>query len=90
MNAEEIFVKLGKIHYNIYHDTEKYRQFTIDTMDDIIDEILIAKQGFDSCLTIEDLIETFKYKIKSIMGICDSRLLDYKIFEEILDLLENS
>lgn len=90
MEADELLSKLQNIDSNLYYDMGKYRQFTIDTVNDIIDELDQWIQGLEPCLTIEDLIGSFHYKIKSIMDICDSRLLDYKIFEEILDLLENS
>lgn len=39
-------------------------------------------------LTDEELIDSFIYKIKTIMGICDPHLLDYKIFEELLYLMK--
>lgn len=90
METSELLSKLQDINSRLYYDMEKYHQFTIDTVDDIMDELGGYIQGLEPCLTIEDLIGNFKYKIKSIMGICDSRLLDYTIFEEILDLLENS
>lgn len=90
METSELLRKLQDIDSRLYYDMGKYHQFTIDTVDDIMDELGGYIQGLEPCLTIEDLIGSFKYKIKNIMGICDSRLLDYTIFEEILDLLENS
>lgn len=88
MTAKELLSKVEDIESKLYYDMGKYRLFTIDTVDDIIDELNNHIQEPSQVLTDEDVIGSFIYKIESIMGICDSSLLDYQIFEELLYLMK--
>lgn len=88
MTAKELLSKVEDIELKLYYDMGKYRQFTIDTIDDIIDELDNHLQEPFQVLTDEDLVGSLIYRIKCIMGICDPRLLDYNIFEELLYLMK--
>lgn len=88
MTAKELLSKVEDIESKLYYDMGKYRQFTIDTVNDIIDELNNHIQEPSQVLTDEDVIGSLIYKIESIMGICDSSLLDYQIFEELLYLMK--
>lgn len=88
MTAKELLSKVEELESKLYYDMEKYRQFTIDTVEDIIDELDNHIIDLFQVLTDEELIDSFIYKIKTIMGICDPHLLDYKIFEELLYLMK--
>lgn len=90
MTAKELLSKIEDIESKLYYDMGKYRQFTIDTICDIIDELDNHIIEPSQVLTDEEVIDSFIYKIKSIMGICDPHLLDYKIFEELLYLMEEN
>lgn len=39
MTAKELLSKVEEVESKLYYDMGKYRQFTIDTVDDIIDEL---------------------------------------------------
>lgn len=88
MTAKELLSKVEDIELKLYYDMGKYRQFTIDTIDDILDELDNHLQEPFQVLTDEDLVGSLIYRIKSIMGICDPRLWDYDIFEELLYLMK--
>lgn len=88
MTAKELLSKVEDIELKLYYDMGKYRQFTIDTIDDILDELNNHLQEPFQVLTDDDLVGSLIYRIKSIMEICDSRLLDYNIFEELLYLMK--
>ena len=88
MTAKELLSKVEDIELKLYYDMGKYRQFTIDTIDDILDELDNHLQEPFQVLTDEDLVGSLIYRIKCIMGICDPRLLDYNIFEELLYLMK--
>lgn len=88
MTAKELLSKVEDIESKLYYDMGKYRQFTIDTVNDIIDELNNHIQEPFQVLTDEDVIGSLIYKIENIMGICDSSLLDYQIFEELLYLMK--
>lgn len=88
MTAKELLSEVEDIESKLYYDMGKYRQFTIDTVDDIIDELNNHIQEPSQVLTDEDVIGSLIYKIESIMKICDSSLLDYQIFEELLYLMK--
>lgn len=88
MTAKELLSKVEEVESKLYYDMGKYRQFTIDTVDDIIDELNNHIQEPSQVLTDEDVIGSLIYKIESIMRICDSSLLDYQIFEELLYLMK--
>lgn len=88
METSELLSKLQDIDSRLYYDMGKYHQFTIDTVDDIIDELNNHIQEPSQVLTDEDVIGSLIYKIENIMGICDPRLLDYNIFEELLYLMK--
>lgn len=90
MTAKKLLSKVEDIESKIYYDVGKYRQFTIDTVDDIIDELNNHIINTFQILTDEDVIGSLRYRIKSIMDICDSRLLDYRIFEELLYLMKEN
>lgn len=86
MTAKELLSKVENIYSDMYKG--KYRQFTIDTVEDVIDELYNHITDSFQVLTDEDVIGSLIYKIESIMGICDSSLLDYQIFEELLYLMK--
>lgn len=88
MTAKELLSEVEDIESKLYYDMGKYRQFTIDTVADIIDELNNHIQEPSQFLTDEYVIGSLIYKIENIMGICDSRLLDYQIFEELLYLMK--
>lgn len=88
MTAKELLSKVEEVESKLYYDMGKYRQFTIDTIDDIIDELDNHITEPFQVLTDDDLVGSLIYRIKSIMGICDSSLLDYQIFEELLYLMK--
>lgn len=88
MTAKELLSKVEELESKLYYDMGKYRQFTIDTVEDIIYELDNHIIDIFQVLTDEELIDSFIYKIKTIMGICDPHLLDYKIFEELLYLMK--
>lgn len=88
MTAKELLSKVEDLESKLYYDMGKYRQFTIDTVADIIDELNNHIQDPSQFLTDEYVIGSLIYKIENIMGICDSRLLDYQIFEELLYLMK--
>lgn len=88
MTAKELLSKVEDIDLKLYYNMGEYRQFTIDTIDDILDELNNHLQEPFQVLTDDDLVGSLIYRIKSIMGICDPRLLDYNIFEELLYLMK--
>ena len=71
MTAKELLSKVEDIELKLYYDMGKYRQFTIDTIDDILDELDNHLQEPFQVLTDDDLVGSLIYRIKSIMGICD-------------------
>ena len=88
MTAKELLSKVEEVESKLYYDMGKYRQFTIDTIDDIIDDLNNHNQELFQVLSDEEVVGSLIYKIECIMGICDSSLLDYQIFEELLYLMK--
>lgn len=90
MTAKELLSKIKEVESKLYYDMGKYQQFTIDTICDIIDELDNHIIEPFQVLTDEEVIGSLIYKIKSIMGICDPHLFDYKIFEDLLYLMKKN
>lgn len=88
MTAKELLSKVENIYSDMYKG--KYRQFTIDTVEDVIDELYNHITDSFQVLTDEEVIGSLIYKIETIMEICDQHMLDYKIFEELLYLMEEN
>lgn len=88
MTAKELLSKVEELESKLYYDMGKYRQFTIDTIDDIVDDLNSHNQELFQVLRDEEVIDSIIYKVKGILGICDPHLLDYKIFEELLYLMK--
>lgn len=88
MTAKELLSKVEELESKLYYDMGKYRQFTIDTIDDIVDDLNSHNQELFQVLRDEEVIDSIIYKVKGILGICDPHLLDYKIFEELLYLIK--
>lgn len=90
MTAKELLSKVEELESKLYYDMGKYRQFTIDTIDDIVDDLNSHNQELFQVLRDEEVIDSIIYKVKGILGICDPHLLDYKIFEELLYLMKEN
>lgn len=90
MTTKELLSKVEDIETKLYYDMGKYRQFTIDTIDDIVDDLNNHNQELFQVLRDEEVIDSIIYKVRGILGICDPHLLDYKIFEELLYLMEEN
>lgn len=88
MTAKELLSKVEEVESKLYYDMGKYRQFTIDTIDDIVDDLNSHNQELFQVLRDEEVIDSIIYKVKGILGICDPHLLDYKIFEELFYLIK--
>lgn len=88
MTTKELLSKVEDIETKLYYDMGKYRQFTIDTIDDIVDDLNNHNQELFQVLRDEEVIDSIIYKVRGILGICDPHLLDYKIFEELLYLMK--
>lgn len=90
MTAKELLSKVEEVESELYYDMGKYRQFTIDTIDDIIDDLNNHNQELFQVLSDEEVVGSAIYKVKNIIEICDLHLLDYKIFEELLYLMKEN
>lgn len=90
MTAKELLSKVEEVESKLYYDMGKYRQFTIDTIDDIIDDLNNHNQELFQVLSDEEVVGSAIYKVKNIIEICDPHLLDYKIFEELLYLMKEN
>lgn len=88
MTTKELLSKVEDIETKLYYDMGKYRQFTIDTIDDIVDDLNNHNQELFQVLRDEEVIDSIIYKVRGILGICDPHLLDYQIFEELLYLMK--
>ena len=67
MTVKELLSKVEDIESKLYYDMGKYRQFTIDTIDDILDELNNHLQEPFQVLTDDDLVGSLIYRIKCIM-----------------------
>ena len=87
--------KIYEIDHELYYRMGKYTQFTIDLVEKIREELEQNKEehsqdGNDERpLSLDTLLGALSYNVSNALEICDKTLDDYKILQEMKNILEN-
>ena len=84
--VSELIDEFEKIENEVFYSSD-YHQFTIDFIQNSIEELEYFKQG-ESENYFEDIIGSLMYKVNCAIEICDHSNKDYYILIAIYDLLE--
>ena len=87
--------KIYEIDHELYYRMGKYTQFTIDFVEKIREELEQNKEehsqdGNDERpLSLDTLLGALSYNVSNALEICDKTLDDYKILQELKNILDD-
>ena len=88
MTPRALLTELKALDNDIYYQMGRYKQYTIDFINDLCEELEEFIEGnFLGVLDFSELKGSLIYHISSVMEICDKELLDYEIFKKAYSII---
>ena len=87
--------QIYEVDHKVYYGMGKYTQFTIDLVEKIREELEQNKEehsqdGNDERpLSLDTLLGALSYNVSNALEICDKTLDDYKILQELKNILDD-
>ena len=88
-------VQIYEVDHKVYYGMGKYTQFTIDLVEKIREELEQSKEEHsqerndERLLSLDTLLEELSYNVSNALEICDKTLDDYKILQELKNILDD-
>ena len=80
---EKLLTEMEAIDSYVYNHMGSLKQFTIDMIQGIIEELNDENVG----LSEQEVIGSLSYRVNTALEICDKNLPDYNILDEIDDTI---
>ena len=84
--------KIYEIDHELYYRMGKYTQFTIDLVEEIREKLEQNKEDHihdERPLSLDTLLGALSYNVSNALEICDKTLDDYKILQELKNILDD-
>ena len=84
--------QIYEVDYKVYYGMGKYTQFTIDLVEKIREELEQNKEEHihdERQLSLDTLLGSLSYNVSNALEICDKTLDDYKILQELKNILDD-
>ena len=94
-NHQYYFDQIYEVDHKVYYGMGKYTQFTIDLVEKIREELEQNKEEHsqdrndERPLSLDTLLGALSYNVSNALEICDKTLDDYKILQELKNILDD-
>ena len=91
-NHQYYLDQIYEVDQKVYYGMGKYTQFTIDLVEKIREELEQNKEEHihdERPLSLDTLLGALSYNVSNALEICDKTLDDYKILQELKNILDD-
>ena len=91
-NHQYYLDKIYEIDHELYYRMGKYTQFTIDLVEEIREKLEQNREEHiydERPLSLDTLLGALSYNVSNALEICDKTLDDYKILQELKNILDD-